>query len=141
MTYKELLLRYRNKHGKLVKPRQGWDSLHQKLWLAYSMGRNRGFTDLGTYANKAGDHGYWPARAFDLGRNNRFFNRGWNYLVARRYAKLLVKHRKALNIDYVILGNRINSWRNPFWGFYTRDKSHYYHIHVSMWWPDKYKDD
>jgi len=28
MTYAQLLARYRRKHGKLVKPRQGFDSLH-----------------------------------------------------------------------------------------------------------------
>jgi hypothetical protein len=131
MTYQELLLRYRDKHGALVKPDQGWTSLSANLWLAYSMGRKRGFTDLGTYADKPGDHGYWPARAFDLGRNNRFYNKGWNYLVARNLALLYVEHHKALNIDYVILGQRIWSRKYPYWHAFTRDTSHMWHIHVS----------
>ena len=42
MTYKELLERYRAQHGKLVEPRQGWDSLAKPLWLAYSMSIKRG---------------------------------------------------------------------------------------------------
>src|SRR3990167_11255664 len=105
MTYKELLARYKAKHGKLIEPRQGWDSLHKSLWLAYSMGRVRGFTDLGTYVNKPGDHGgspnptaHPPAFAFDLGREDRFFFKGWGYLKARRLAKLYVAEYEALNI-------------------------------------------
>lgn len=131
MTYAQLLAQYRLKHGKFVEPRQGFDSLQPSLWLAYSMGRKRGFTDLGTYANKPGDHGYYPAYAFDLGRKNRFFNRGWNYLVARRLCKLYVEHHKALNINYVILGDKIWSRAKPYWHYYGPDKSHFFHIHVS----------
>lgn len=131
MTYGELLRRYTKKHGKLVEPRQGFQSLDSSLWLAYSMGRKRGFTDLGTYAAKPGDHGYWPAHAFDLGRSNRFFNKGWNYLVARRLAKLYVKHHRALNVNYVILGDRIWSRQYPYWHHYGRDRTHFFHIHVS----------
>jgi hypothetical protein len=107
MTRKELFAEYKKKHGKLKVPKQGFASLDERLWLPYSMAIARGFTDLGTYANKAGDHGYWPSRAFDVGRKNRFFNKGWNYLVARRLAKLYVEHHKALDIDYVILGDKI----------------------------------
>ena len=134
MTYKELLARYRNTHGKLVEPKQGWTSLHSDLWLAYSMGRVRGFTDLGTYANKPGDHGFWPAWAFDLGRNDRFYNKGWNYLKARRLAKLYVEHHEALNVNYVILGMKIWSRSKPYWHpLTTGDTSHMFHIHVSGW--------
>lgn len=132
MTYGELLARYRRKHGHLVEPKQGFESLDASLWLAYSLGRKRGFTDLGTYAAKPGDHGTWPAHAFDLGRGNRFFNKGWNYLVARRLAKLYVRHHKALNINYVILGRRIWSRKYPYWHpLMTGDTSHDWHIHVS----------
>lgn len=142
MTYQELLQRYRKKHGHFVEPRQGFDSLCQELWLAYSMGRKRGFTDLGTYVNKPGDHGGHPrgsppAWAFDLGRKNRFFNKGWNYLVARRLAKLYVREYRALNIDYVILGMRIWSRARPYWHpLTTGDTSHQFHIHVSGYDPD-----
>lgn len=136
MTYKELLDRYRAKHGQLVEPVQGWGSLHATLHLAYSMGRKRGFTDLGTYVNKPGDHGWDDihrmARAFDLGRKNRFFNKGWNYLVARRLAKLYVQHHQALAIDYVILGMKVWSREKPYWHpLTTGDTSHMFHIHVS----------
>jgi hypothetical protein len=132
LTYPQLLQRYRDKHGTFVKPNQGWASLDSTLWLAYSMGRRRGFTDLGTYAEKPGDHGYWPALAFDLGRNNRFFNKGWNYLVARKLALLYVENHKALSINYVILGRRIWSRKYPYWHpLTTGDTSHDWHIHVS----------
>lgn len=135
MTYMELLRRYRQKHKGFVEPRQGWDSLHDDLWLAYSMGRVRGFTDLGTYVDKPGDHGYGPpAWAFDLGRRDHFLYKGWDYLVARRLVQLYVKHHLALNIDYVILGNRIWS-RERGWHSFTRDTSHYFHIHVSGYHP------
>ena len=136
-TYAQLLDRYHQKHGKLVEPNQGWDSLHKDLWLAYSMGRNRSFTDLGTYANKPGDHGYRPAWAFDLGRKNRFFNKGWNYLVARTLAKFYWEHHLALNINYVILGMQLISRQRPYWHpLTTGDTSHMFHIHVSGWHPE-----
>lgn len=131
-SYATLLARYREKHRRLVEPAQGFESLHPNLWLAYSMGRRRGFTDLGTYANKPGDHGKWPALAFDLGRKNRFFNLGWRYVTARRLCRLYVEHHDALNINYVILGRRIWSRSRPYWHkLGTGDTSHDWHIHVS----------
>lgn len=137
MTYKQLMATYLAKHGQLVEPRQGWGSLVRELHLAYSMGRKRGFTDLGTYANKPGDHGYGPpAWAFDLGRKNRFYNLGWNYLVARKLALLYWEHHLALNINYVILGKQLISRQRPYWHpLTTGDMSHMYHIHVSGWHP------
>lgn len=132
-TYAELLARYRDKHGPLVEPRQGWQSLSKSLWLAYSMGRWRGFTDLGTYVDKPGDHGIGPpCYAFDLGRKDRFLFKGWGYLKARRLAQLYVKEHDALNINYVILGRRIWSRSKPYWHpLTTGDTSHDFHIHVS----------
>ncbi len=146
MTYAELLFRYRKKHKRLVEPVQGSDSLHDSLWLAYSMGRKRGFTDLGTYVNKPGDHGWDDANrmaiAFDLGRKDRFLFKGWGYIKARRLAQLYVKYHKPLSINYVILGRRI--WgpvqpasgnpadAKPYWHrLTTGDTSHDFHIHVS----------
>lgn len=137
-SYSTLLARYRKKHGKLVEPVQGFESLDESLWLAYSMGRRRGFTDLGTFVNKGGDHGWdvpnRTARAFDLGRTNRFFFKGFNYLVARRFCYLLAKNHKALGVRYIILGDRI--WHKDYgkwqrFGNYDDDKSHDFHIHVS----------
>ncbi len=116
----------------LVEPRQGFESLDDKLWRSYAIGRRRGFTDLGTYANKPGDHGHWPSRAFDLGDKNRFFSKGWGYIKARRLANHYVRHHKDLDINYVILGRRI--WSRS-WGKWhpltTGDTSHDFHIHVS----------
>ncbi len=133
-TYPELLATYKKKHGKLVAPA----SLQQSLHLAFSMGIKRSFTNLGTHAKKPGDHGYYPAWAFDLGRHNRFFNKGWNYLVARNLAKLYWKHRLALNVEYVILGRKIISRQHPTWRPYTRSTTHDWHIHVSGHGPQHY---
>ena len=123
---------------RLVEPRQGWNSLDWRLWKAYAIAMNRGYTDLGTYANKPGDHGYWPARAFDIGRKDRFFNKGWNYIKARRLARFYWANREALNIDYVILGRKIISRRHPTWRPYTASTTHDWHMHVSMYWPGKW---
>jgi len=132
MSYPQLLASYHRKHGKLVEPRQSFSSLQPSLHLAYSMGRVRGFTDLGTHVDKPGDHGSNPSWAFDLGREDRFFFKGWGYLRARRLAKLYVKHRLALNIEYVILGRRLWSREKPYWHpLTTGDTSHDFHIHVS----------
>jgi hypothetical protein len=138
LTYSQLLARYREKHGALIKPTQGWDSLADDLWLAYSMGRVRGFTDLGTYnpgsrlpSGAKGDHAYYPAWAFDLGRKDRFLLKGWDYLVAQSLAKLYVENYRALNIEYVILGTKIWSRAKPYWHPYTGDSSHQWHMHVS----------
>jgi hypothetical protein len=132
-TYPELLARYRRKHQHLVQPVQGWGSLDKSLHLAYSMGRVRSFTDLGTYVNKPGDHGIGPpCFAFDLGRKDRFLFKGWDYLKARRLALLYVAEHQALHINYVILGRRIWSRSKPYWHpLTTGDTSHDFHIHVS----------
>lgn len=132
-TYSELFARYRAKHGKLVEPVQGFDSLDNSLHLAYSMGRQRGFTDLGTYVDKPGDHGIGPpCFAFDLGRKDRFLFKGWGYLKARRLVKLYVHEHTGLHINYVILGRRIWSRNKPYWHpLTTGDTSHDFHIHVS----------
>lgn len=132
-TYSELLAMYRAKHGKFVEPRQGFDSLSKTLHLAYSMGMQRGFTDLGTYVSKPGDHGIGPpCYAFDLGRKDRFLFKGWGYLKARRLAQLYVLEHDALHINYVILGRRIWSRTRPYWHpLTTGDTSHDFHIHVS----------
>ncbi len=131
MTHAELLARYRKRHGTLVEPVQGFGSLDRTLHLAYSIGRRRGFTDLGTYVAKPGDHGIGPpAFAFDLGRSDRFHNRGWQYLKARRLFALYVREHLGLSINYVILGDRIWS-RERGLHSYGPDRSHFFHMHVS----------
>ena len=128
MTYKQLLERYVKKHGELHKSKL----LDKSLWLAWSIGLERNYTDLGTYVDKPGDHGIGPpCFAFDLGRKNRFFFKGWNYLTARRLAKFYWRERDALSIEYVILGHRIISREIPHWHRFDRDDSHMFHIHVS----------
>ncbi len=143
-SYAELLRRYRRRHGPLVEPIQGFSSLHESLHLAYSMGRVRGFTDLGTYVNKPLDHGGKPsarrppAWAFDLGRKDRFLFKGWGYLKARRLAKLYVANYKALNINYVILGKRIWSRSNGWQPYADSTGSHSFHLHISGYHGESY---
>lgn len=117
---------------KLVKPRQGWTSLHSSLWKAYSIGINRNYIDLGTFVDKEGDHGIGPpAYAFDLGRKDRFLFKGWDYIKARRLVKFYWEYHIPLHINYVILGHKIISREKPYWHAYTREDSHMFHIHVS----------
>lgn len=135
MTYKELLARYTKKHGKLHTSK----NLDKSLWLAWSMGLERGFTDLGTYNPKSllpsgakSDHALGPpCFAFDLGRKNRFFFKGFQYLTARRLFKLYVAEHQALSINYVILGKKIWSREKGFHDYSDSDGSHAFHIHVS----------
>ncbi len=84
MTHRQLMKQYLAKHKKLRQPRQGWDSLHDNLWLAYSMVMNRGYYDVGTYARKPGDHSWGDrhdkpgtALAFDARRKGWFGRWGW----------------------------------------------------------------
>lgn len=122
----------------LVRPKDGFMSLHQNLWKAYSIARNRGYTDLGTHVVKPNsDHAYNPARAFDIGRKDRFFNKGFRYVKAAILMRFYVKHAKELDIDYVILGMVIWS-RSKGWHRYRGDRSHMFHMHVSMWWKGKH---
>jgi hypothetical protein len=136
--YAKLLAQYKAKHGALVRPVQGWHSLNSRLWLAYSSGIKRGYYDVGTYANKKGDHSWGDrngqpgqALAFDIRRKGWLGRFGWGFTNAKRLAQWYWDNRVALNIDYVIVGRKIISRENPVWHDYTRDTSHDWHIHVS----------
>lgn len=138
MTHKQLMKQYLAKHGKLVEPRQGFDSLHEHLWLAYSEVIQRGYYDVGTYAKKPGDHSWGDrngkpgmALAFDARRKGWLGRFGWQFRNARRTAQWLWDNRVALHVDYVIVGRKIISRENPTWHPYTRDSSHDWHLHVS----------
>jgi len=137
-TYAQLLKQYKAKHGGFVRPTQGYNSLHRNLWLAYSMVAKRGYYDVGTYANKPGDHSWGDrngspgtALAFDMRRKGWLGRFGWGFRNARNTAQWLWDNHVALNIDYVIVGRQIISRQHPAWRPYTRDTSHDWHIHVS----------
>ena len=138
-TRKQLAAEYRRVHGALVEPRQGFGSLHKSLHLAYSIGRSHGFTDLGTYVNKPGDHGWDDlhrmAMAFDLGREDRFLNKGFAYIKAQKLFWFYVRNHQALEVEYVILGMKIWSRQRGFHR-YTGDNSHMFHLHVSGSWAN-----
>lgn len=143
-TYPELLERYRRRHGKLVEPRQGWDSLAEPLWLAYSMSIKRAYYDVGTYVNKPGDHGGTdrhrgpPAWAFDLRRTGWLGRFGFGWVAAQVWARYLWRNHRALAIEYVIVGRKIISREKPYWHpLTTGSTSHDWHIHCSGHWPGR----
>lgn len=139
MTYAQLLAQYKAKHGALVRPNQGWASLHANLWLAYSSVIKRGYYDVGTYAKKPGDHSwgdrnghFGQALAFDMRRKGWLGRFGWGFTNAQKTAQWLWDNHLALNVDYVIVGRQIISREKPFWHpLTTGDTSHDWHIHVS----------
>lgn len=139
MTYNQLLAQYRAKHGGLVKPRQGFNSLHPNLRLAYSLTARRGYYDVGTYARKPGDHSWGDrngqpgvALAFDMRRKGWLGRFGWGYRNARKTARFLWANHEALNINYVIVGRELISREKPYWHpLTTGDTSHDWHLHVS----------
>lgn len=143
-SYPELLRRYKRKHGKLVEPRQGWESLAEPLYLAYSMSIKRGYYDVGTYVDKPGDHGGTsthrgpPAWAFDIRRKGWVGRFGWHWVQARLWARYLWRNHEPLAIEYVIVGRKVISRSNPRWHpLTTGDTSHDWHIHVSGHWPGR----
>jgi len=122
----------------LIRPYQGWDSLHASLYEEYSMGIHVGFKDgpgyaSGTY-NKSStlpsgarsDHAYYPAYAFDL---DIIQHTGWSNLTARSYFYTQIGR---IGISYVILGNRIWSASRASEGVrYYYGGGHDNHVHVS----------
>ena len=139
MTYAQLLAQYKAKHGVFVRPVQGWSSLHASLWLAYSSVMKRGYYDVGTYANKPGDHSWGDrngsphmALAFDARRKGWLGRFGWGFTNAKKTAQWLWDNHEALNINYVIVGRELISREKPYWHpLTTGDTSHDWHIHVS----------
>jgi len=113
---------------KYIQPYQGFGSLHAELWEAYTEGRMRGFLDgpgtaSGTYANKPGDHGYWPSWAFDL---DIVVHTGQKNVKARAFFDWCVGKPWC---NYVILGNRI--WSRERGEHEYTAGGHENHIHVS----------
>lgn len=105
-------------------------SLHPSLWAAYAEAlRTPGLFSLGTYnpasrlpSGRPSDHAVYPAYAFDIGFDP---DTGWANPVARAYAE---KTAKRLEVEYVILGDRIHidgGWRT------YRGGGHQNHVHVS----------
>lgn len=115
----------------LVEPRQGWHSLAKSGWVAYSLGRSMGLTDLGTYnpasrlpGGGPSDHALFPAQAFDLGVEP---DTGWANETGRRFFEEMVGRPE---VEYVILGDKIWS-RSRGLHAYTAG-GHMNHVHVSL---------
>ncbi|RDI73321.1 hypothetical protein Gocc_2921 [Gaiella occulta] len=114
----------------LIEPRQGFGSLHESLWEAYSIGRRMGLTDLGTYnpdsrlpGGGKSDHAFLPAYAFDLGFTPAT---GYQHPVARRFFREMVGR---LEVNYVIVGNKI--WSRELGEHHYTQGGHEGHVHVS----------
>jgi len=114
----------------LVEPRQGWASLVKELWGDYSLARNMGLTDLGTYnpssklpSGAPSDHAYFPAYAFDVGFTPQT---GMNNQIAKAFFNSMVGRPE---VSYVICGNSIWSQEKGLHS-YTYG-GHEGHVHVS----------
>jgi hypothetical protein len=115
---------------KLVEPKQGFSSLDKSLWQAYSIGRNMGLTDLGTYnpastlpGGGPSDHSVFPAFAFDLGFSPQT---GYGNFTARKFFLAMVGRKE---VEYVILGNKIWSKSRGLHDYTAGN--HDNHVHVS----------
>lgn len=117
----------------LILPKQGRDSLHSSLLPLFSLGRNMGLSDLGTYnpdsdlpSGAPSDHSVYPAMAFDLGVEP---DNGWDNDVGRTFFYTAMGK---VEVEYVILGSKI--WSRPRASEGIR--RYYYgghdnHVHVS----------
>jgi len=92
----------------IVEPLQGFDSLKHSLLEVYSIGRNMGLSDQGTYnrssrlpSGKPSDHAKYPAKAFDLGFSPAT---GEHHPVAKKFFDLAIVRPE---VKYVILGRLI----------------------------------
>lgn len=124
-----------------IEPAQGFASLVDDLWEAYTIGRRWGFTDLGTYNPKstlpgsgaASDHATSrkdghigePACAFDLGITPAV---GQANPAARAYFRQMIGRP---DVHYVILGDKI--WSTDKGIHQYTSGGHDGHIHVSGW--------
>lgn len=114
-----------------VIPSQGLSSLSARALPYYSLGRNMGLSDCGTYnpasrlpGGGPSDHSVYPSRAFDLCFSP---HTGFDHPVAQRYYYAIIGKP---GIKYVILGDRI--W-SPARGTHTYfSGGHMNHVHVSV---------
>jgi hypothetical protein len=117
----------------MVEPIQGWGSLRSSLHEIFSLGRNMGLSDLGTFnpsstlpSGAPSDHAVWPAAAFDLGVEP---DTGYANPVGRDYFHTCMTRPE---VEYVILGDRI--WSRPRAAEGIRHYfggGHLNHVHVS----------
>lgn len=114
----------------IVAPIQGLASLHVSLHPIFSIGRNMGLSDLGTFnpssrlpSGAPSDHAVWPAMAFDLGVEP---DTGYANPVGRAYFWIAAGRPE---VEYVILGDRIWSRARGLHAYYGG--SHANHVHVS----------
>lgn len=108
-----------------VEPKQGWMSLDRSLWDEFSLGRNMGLSDLGTYnpnsvlpgSGRPSDHALHPALAFDLGGDHDTLRAFFKRMVGRD------------TVGYVIFDNDIWSQAKGLHAYSLG--GHDTHVHVS----------
>lgn len=127
----KMMLTWRPPPPPLVEPKQGWHTLHNSLYQIYSIGRQMGMFDLGTYnpasdlpSGNPSDHSVYPAYAFDLGIDPDI---GYDHDVGRAYFSICMKRPE---VEYVILGTRIGQRRTGLINYYGYG-GHSNHVHVS----------
>lgn len=128
----KMMLTWRPPPPPLVEPKQGWHSLHPSLYEVYTIGRNMGLFDLGTYngasdlpSGAPSDHSVGPpAYAFDLGIDPDL---GYDHDVGRAYFHVCLRKPQ---VEYVILGTKIGYRRTGLIAYYGYG-GHSNHVHVS----------
>jgi hypothetical protein len=126
-----MMLTWRPPPPPLVEPKQGWHTLHNSLYQIYSIGRQMGLFDLGTYnpasdlpSGNPSDHSVYPAYAFDLGIDPDI---GYDHDVGRAYFSICMRTPA---VEYVILGTKIGQRRTGLISYYGYG-GHQNHVHVS----------
>ncbi len=126
-----LMLAYEPPPPPLIAPRQGSSSLHSSLHQAFSLCRNMGLSDLGTYnpasrlpSGGLSDHAVYPARAFDCGI---WPQTGMDNPTGRSAFYAMVGRPE---VEYAILGDRI--WTSDGRGVHAYGSGgHENHLHTS----------
>lgn len=131
ITCWQLFDEYEHANQPLIQPVQGFRSLHESLWRIYSIGRNMGLHDLGTYnpdsrlpGGGLSDHAVYPAMAFDLGVDPDL---GFAHPAGRAFFDLCMSRPE---VEYVILGDRIGIRATGIVKPYSAG-GHMNHAHVS----------
>lgn len=113
----------------LLEPKQGFSSLRNDGWAAYTFARRLGLSDLGTYnpastlpGGGKSDHAYNPARAFDVGLTKA----GTRARARWFYAQM--KGRP--EVEYVIFEKKI--WSVDKGEHAYTAGGHDTHVHVSL---------
>lgn len=117
----------------LLKPKQGFGSLHPSLHELYSLARRLGLSDLGTYNPSArlpgggrSDHAYSPAWAFDVGVTKTGTLARLRYLFRQAIGRDEVEYVILEGVSIPRIWSRSRGGPRPYSGPATSP-----HVHVS----------